>query len=146
MKLHLPLLVGLLSACSNGVDNKKTTGKDTAIHQEVNAINWHETDSVEFIFYPDPKKQKEYKHLFIRDSIFLKTLAGNLESATVPSKQCAHNSKFYLFKNGEVFKTVYVSDSCNYLAYAVNSRQKFVIMNTAMKALIIEQVTQLANK
>ncbi len=98
--------------------------------------DWNRTDSVEYIYYPDPAKQKEYKTRFVKDKELLQVLTANLQDPAVEKQVCPHYAKFYLFHKGEVFKTVYVSDSCNYLAYAVNSRQQFIELNAATKKML----------
>jgi hypothetical protein len=93
-------------------------------------------DSVEFIYYPDPANQKLFKYNIITDSSFLNSLQLNLSGTTGNFSECAHQIKMYLFKNGEVFKTVYVSDSCQYLAFAQNSKPQFIKMDNYVKPKI----------
>lgn len=94
------------------------------------------TDSIEYIYYPDPQKQRVYKNIIIRDTVLINALTGNLQRPAVSAKECTHNSKFYLFRKGDVYKTVYVSDSCQYLAYSVNGKQVFISTRTEFREML----------
>lgn len=106
----------LLLACSEEAGNVPSEG--TTI--------WLQPDSIEFIHYPDPSNQKQYQRMMIKDSGVVAGLFDNASGELQELEACTHNSKFYLFARGEVYKAIYVSDSCNYLAYAVNGGQRFV--------------------
>ena len=97
---------------------------------------WPVPDSLELIHYPDPSNQKLYKRMFVRDSSIVAAMFSNLRGRTMAQTACTHHSKFYLFSKGEVFKTVYVSGSCNYLAYAVNSAPRFVQLEPRNKKVV----------
>jgi hypothetical protein len=123
------LWVALAAACTNNtktasVKQNEKTAADT--NSPAAELEFHNTDSMEFIYYPDSDNQKLYKHQFLKDSAALTQITDNLAGDTVSLNACPHYSKFYLFRSGEVYKTIYVSDSCKYLAYAINSRQYFV--------------------
>ncbi len=70
------------------------------------------------------------------------------DNKTIEKKECPHRIKMYLFKNGDVYKTVYASveDSCSYLAYAVNSKPFYVALSDSFKSELQRLVEQIEQK
>lgn len=139
-------LIILLCSCSNNsqTSSEKATASDSTItNQSTSTINFQETDSIEFIYFPDPKDQRQYHNFFIRDKRVVDQLVANVSLPAASKEACAHDAKFYLFNNGEVFKTIYYSDSCKYLAYAVNSKQQFVNLSSE-SAHLLDSLMQVA--
>jgi hypothetical protein len=99
--------------------------------------DWKSTDSLEYIYYPDPQNQKVYKPQMITDPVLIQAFVDNLQRPVSGEKSlCPHHSKAYLFAKGEVYKTLYFSGSCGYLAFAVNSHQYFIELTGQTKMLI----------
>ena len=113
-KILIPVLWGVfISACGehDAVKNVATVFK--------------KTDSLELIFYPDPHNQKHYQLRRSSDSTLISLLLRDLEGDSISANTCLHYKKLYLFAGGDVYKTVYISDSCEYLAYSTNGTQQF---------------------
>src|SRR5688572_12929889 len=122
--LFFAAVLGVVFACN---DRPSTPAENMTIEQRpvVEDENFDRTDSVELLFYPDPDEQKDYKFKRSADRELIKSLVRDLQSEPIARTVCAHYKKLYLFENGDVFKTIYVSDTCRYLAYAVNGEQQF---------------------
>ncbi|HEY0732204.1 MAG TPA: hypothetical protein VGD33_07290, partial [Chitinophagaceae bacterium] len=93
-------------------------------------------DSMELIFYPDPKNQRIFSNIIVHDTSFINSLKNNLKQSPFVTSECVHPFKIYLFSKGNVYKTIYLSDSCNYLAFAQNNNQKFVMLEMGIKQKI----------
>jgi len=132
-RLFSLLIVGLfLNACNN----KPVINKKVAESKNIQpAINFASTDSVEINFYKPSQQQKEKQTFLIKDTAFISALVTILEATPVDKNECSHTIKMYLFNKGEVYKTIYVAmgDSCQYLAYAVNSKSYFVPLGKSLK-------------
>jgi len=150
MKYILILVfVVIFSGCSNQTQTKSSgalVSDSTVATPPTTTINFQETDSVEFIYYPNPTNQREYQNFFIRDKKIIDQLIANVSLPTTSKDACVHNAKLYLFNNGEVFKTIYYSDSCKYLAYAVNSNQNFVSLNNESYLILDSLIKTLSAK
>ena len=139
-RLFSLLIVGMfLNACNNkSVGNKEFADSENASA----AINFASTDSVEINFYKPSKQQKEKQTFLIQDTAFISALVVNLNEAPVDKNECSHIIKMYLFNKGEVYKTIYVAmgDSCQYLAYAVNSKSYFVPLQMELENRLVQLV------
>lgn len=140
-RLFFLLMVGMvLNACnSKSSINKELVESETTLP----AINFTAIDSVEINVYKSSKHQKEKETFFIDDTAFINALAHNLSAKPVEQNECSHTIKMYLFNNGEVYKTIYVAigESCQYLAYAVNSQSYFVPLNKELQSKMAQLVT-----
>lgn len=126
------LLIGALSGCTDRPDKNVTDVSKQQDH--VADINdFSKTDSLELIYYPDPSDQKVYTFHRTSDTNLIKLLAEDLSADSVARIPCAHYQKIYLFDKGEVYKTIYVSDSCNYLAFVVNGQRQFRNLSPATR-------------
>ncbi len=82
-------------------------------------------DSVEVLYYPDYKEQKQYEMTRLSDSVLLQEAAAVFTTDTITVTGDAYQYKLYLFDKGQPFKTLYVSvaDSLQYVAYIVNGKR-----------------------
>ena len=140
-RLFFLLIVGMfLNACNNKSNIKKEFVENENVTPEV---NFAATDSVELNFYKPSKNQKEKQTFIIKDTAFINALAKNLNARPIETNECSHTIKLYLFNNGDVYKTIYVAlgDSCQYLAYAVNSKSYFVPLGKELENKLHPLVT-----
>jgi hypothetical protein len=102
------------------------------------ALDLSVTDSIEVLFFPDPKNQKNYTRLVLADTVAIAALRSNIVQDIVSQTECPHDVKLYFFRGGDVYKTVYgaTGDSCRYFAYAINSNPYFTQMEERSFALI----------
>jgi len=121
-----------VTACADRSQKKEVVavGRDASVAAAPDDIST--TDSVEIYHYPDPDDQKVFERINTSDPGLIALLAKNLERPDISSEACPHFTKLYLLRKGEVFKTVYVSDSCGYLAYATNGNRVFKQLDTAV--------------
>ncbi len=142
------LITLVLLACRNASDTSSGSPENRDAAALANdPVHWPHTDSLEFIYFPDPSNQRKYHHLMIREPELLAQLLSNIGQKTDSAQQaCSHNSKLYLFSGPDVFKTVYVSDSCRYLAYAINSNQHFVAMNDTTRHIMDSLIKAVQNQ
>jgi hypothetical protein len=131
-------ILGIVFACN---DRPSAPADNMTIEQRpfLEDENFERTDSVELLFYPNPDEQKNYKFKRSTDRDLIKSLVRDLKAEPVTRSACAHYKKLYLFENGDVFKTIYVSDSCKYLAYAVNGEQQFRPLSEETLKLLEEE-------
>ncbi|MBO9684017.1 MAG: hypothetical protein J7502_15345 [Flavisolibacter sp.] len=123
-------------ACNNHASNEQAI-TDTTGSENISMPDWKSTDSLEYIYYPDPQNQKVYQHQMITDLVLIQAFVDNLQRPVSGEKTlCPHYSKVYLFTKGEAYKTLYISGSCGYLAFAVNSHQYFIELTGQTKMLI----------
>lgn len=140
-RLFFLLIAGVvLNACNTKPTANMVMGESK---NATTKINFSITDSVELNFYKQSGNQKEKQTFLIKDTTFINTLIQNLSVPIVDKNECSHNLKMYLFNNGEVYKTIYVAlgDSCQYLAYALNSTSYFVPLNTELENKLQQLVT-----
>jgi hypothetical protein len=136
--LVLAAILGIVFACN---DRPSLPADNMTIEQKpfLEDENFDRTDSVELLFYPDPDQQKDYRFIRTTDRSLISSLVRDLKAAPVTKSECAHYKKLYLFENGDVFKTIYVSDTCRYLAYAVNGEQQFRPLSEETLKLLKEE-------
>lgn len=114
----------LIAACGDDDAGKsKVTG--TSPSKQDTVPDFAAADSVEIYFYPDPNETKVFTMAASSDAGFIRLLTRDLVAGEASISECPHPVKFYLFQQGNVFKTVYLSDSCRYLAFSVNGEQYF---------------------
>lgn len=130
----------LLLSCSEPRSERKES--DDTLREFVSNDDLLTIDSVELYDYPDPKNQRQFSNVNSTDSRLIELLKSSLRKPSIEKTECIHYSKMYLFRNKEVFKTVYISDSCNYLAYAMNGKQVFKPLDQELKQLINEKFTE----
>lgn len=138
-KCFLFLLISCIAffACNNNNEgNANIANASTAMAKPTPTIAT--PDSIELYYYPRPQNQKEFETFWIKDTTFINALAAELILPAVERNACPHQVKMYLYKRGEVYKTIYaaVEDSCHYLAYAVNGRPYFIPFNNAFKNML----------
>ena len=102
-------------------------------------------DSLELIFYPDPENQRIFSNIIVHDTSFINSLKNNLKQSFFATAECVHPFKIYLFGKGNVYKTIYLSDSCNYLAFAQNDKQVFVMLQDDVKQKLDSIKSRLLN-
>lgn len=97
-----------------------------------------ETDSIELIYYPNPADQRNYERLVLTDTALVRNLTGMMMEDTARLSECPHPVKLYLFRKGDVYKTVYAntSDSCRYFAYAIGAKPVYVPMQVPAAMLL----------
>jgi hypothetical protein len=124
-------------ACNNHASNEQAITDTTGNSENLSMPDWKSTDSLEYIYYPDPQNQKIYQHQMITDPALIQAFVDNLQKPVSGEKSlCPHHSKAYLFAKGGVYKTLYFSGSCGYLAFAMNSHQYFIELTGQTKMLI----------
>lgn len=124
----LILMLGMIGfiSCDHKNNEKEVRQVENAdILLSADSVNFADTDSMEIFLYPDPDEQKNYSVKKSSDSALVALVVNALEQEPVNANACAHYMKLYLFRGGQVFKTIYLSDSCSYLAYSINGGQIF---------------------
>jgi hypothetical protein len=135
----------ILIACNSGtsVENDKVTNTTTvtavaaADHPDLS-----KTDSIELLQFPDPANQRVYNNTIIKDTAFIRQITNSVLDTPAQKNPCANDYKLFLFKNGDVYKTVYAatSDSCRYFAYLINGVTHFTNLNDSAIALLKKHV------
>jgi hypothetical protein len=146
--LIIAITVAAIFACNGRPSDPEGAGENITIEQQplIEDEKFERTDSVEFIYYPDPVKQKEYKFGRSTSPDLINLLVKDLKGSEIKGAECAHYKKLYLFDNGDVFKTIYVSDTCNYLAYAVNGQQQFRALSTDTRKRLEQEFEKVMNE
>ncbi|OQP46594.1 hypothetical protein [Niastella populi] len=131
----------MITACDSGAAGEAAKAPDsTAVTANTVAEKpgLSKTDSIELLHFPDPTNQKVYQNVIIKDTAFISQLTSSALAAPVTKNPCAHDYKLYLFRNGDVYKTIYAatSDSCRYLAYVINGVTHFTGLNDSTLALL----------
>lgn len=125
--LSITALIVTCVACHSGSEQSKQN--DSTVNTNIVADDdIIYPDSTELYFYKDITQQKSYSQIFVKDSVFVSQLIQQLKTKTVPPVNCDFNSKIYLYKKGEPYKTVYVAfknDQCKYLCYVVAGSKKY---------------------
>ncbi len=135
-RLIFLLALGIsITACNNSNNQQRAKEETNMVNNKLTNL-FTQIDSVEFYYYSKPQNQKENETFLIRDTLFINALASNLQLQTTEKKECGHFIKMYLFKKGDVYKTVYASvgGSCNYLAYAVNGKPFYAELSDSFKS------------
>ena len=131
-------------ACNNGNEENTILANASATTTDVQIPTIAAPDSVEFYYYPQPQNQKGFETFIVKDTVFINALTMQLVLPAISRSECPHNMKMYLYKNGEVYKTIYAAleDSGSYLAYAVNGQPYFIPMNNAFKKVLGSMIKQ----
>ena len=135
MRLLIYIILSLLFSACNNHSSEQVSSADTTALSGNNNSKW-EIDSLEFIYYPNFSDQRLFKNINVKDRLFLNTLQWTLSRANENFVECSHPVKMFLFNKGNVFKTIYASDSCNYIAYAHNSNQKYIRLQNDVRQKI----------
>ena len=135
----------MLIACNSGKPGEKYKAADTTAvtpAAPADQLDLSKTDSIELLHYPDPGNQRIYDRSFIKDSIVIKQIGNFILDTPVQKSPCANDFKLFLFRNGEVYKTIYAatSDTCRYLAYVINGVTHFATLNDSAMVLLKRQV------
>ena len=140
---HGILCSTIIMGCHFNQSNKKAAEVISTSNVTGNGIDFSQIDSVECVYPKGAKENQQTGSFFIKEPLFINTLKNDLAATQKPAAECTHNVKLYLYKNGEVFKTVYVAlpSQCNYLAYAVNSRSYFVPLSFKLHQLLQAHLT-----
>jgi len=123
----------LLFACNNNTDNKQTT-RSAEVADTVKLVSIAEldnrlaaADSLVILFYKDPhgtdslRYTRYYAQYNTTDTLLLADLKDNLTDATVKLekiKNCRSEGKIWVFKQGQIFQTIYFSSKnaeCSFL-------------------------------
>ncbi|MET0298926.1 MAG: hypothetical protein ABW036_04165 [Flavitalea sp.] len=115
-KLLLIVLVGLSAVLAAGCKEEK---------KGLNPLmaDLDSADSAEILYFRTPDSSRYFTYLPTRDKAFLGELISNLKQDTVQPITCMKEGKIYLFKNGEIFNTVffgYLDKECRFLRYIKN--------------------------
>ena len=115
-KLVLLILVFVFVACNNEAPSV------AAVQNRTDGLDLSATDSIELYHYADPKDQKKFYKKFITDTGFIQQVIKNLQEAGIEKTSCENDFKMFLYRNGEVYKTIYAAtpDSCRYYAYIID--------------------------
>lgn len=115
-------------ACKEGPEQASRIKSDV-----VNTPRNKMIDSVELYIFPDPTDQKHFVRHATADTALIHLLVQNLHSPSIVASPCGHYKKLYLFQKHEVFKTIYISDTCGYIAYANNSSQVYKKLDNSLR-------------
>lgn len=134
----------IMTACNSGASNKKDKAADSAAVSSVapaEQFDISKTDSIELLHFPDANNQKVYNNKIVKDTAFISQITNYVLATPVQKKPCANDYKLYLFRNGDVYKTIYasISDSCRYFAYVINGVTHFTNLNDSAIALLKKQ-------
>lgn len=118
------------SCGSNGSNDAK---KQDAVAAKIETDQIAFPDSTELYFYKNPEDLKKYKQSFQADSSFRTNLTQEINGKPLTQTfDCVFDSKIYLFKNGEPYKTVYAAykkADCQYLCYVKDGHKIFFPIN-----------------
>lgn len=121
-KLFLIVFALLATACGDRPsESAGSKPQSTSVAEET---RFSATDSIELLYYPDPANQKNYQVKTTSDTLLIRSIVNDLQGAEVSRTVCPHHLKAYLFSRSEVFKTIYMSDSCQYIAFASSGGQQ----------------------
>ncbi|THU41417.1 hypothetical protein FAM09_04725 [Niastella caeni] len=129
-------------ACNSQVKNEKEQGADPVAVTSPDRIDVSKTDSIELLYYPDPANQRVYDRMFIKDSIVIRLISNYILDTPAQKNACANDFKLFLFRNGEVYKTIYAAtaDSCRYFAYVINGVTHFTNLDDSARVLLKRQL------
>lgn len=103
--------------------------------------NLDQADSLELIWFRTPDSPRYFTYLPTKDRKIIGGLVNELQRDTVPEISCMKEGKIYLFKNGEIFNTVffgYADPDCQFLRFIRNGRLYYYSLSPAFKAQLIE--------
>jgi hypothetical protein len=133
----------MMTACNSGAGGEKekaadSTASATAAPADQPGPDLSKTDSIELLYFPDAANQKVYNNTIIKDTAFISQITSYVMAAPVQKSPCANDYKLFLFRNGEVYKTIYAAtgDSCRYFAYVINGVTHFTGLNDSAMALL----------
>ncbi|MEX0635760.1 MAG: hypothetical protein WD135_03260 [Ferruginibacter sp.] len=133
--VYLATTICLLSlfGCNNNSDNKQTS-QSAEVADTVKLVSITDldarlaaADSLAILFYKDPhgtdslRYTRYYTQYNSTDTLLLADLKTNLATATVKLekiKNCRSEGKIWVFKNGQIFQTIYFSSKnaeCSFL-------------------------------
>jgi hypothetical protein len=140
MKLSVvPIVLFLfVVACDNAPKSQQATPVDSSNGAGTTALQLDGIERIELFFYPDPADRKNVQQLQVTDTTIIAAFKQSVLQDTMTQSECPHDVKMFLIRNGEVFKTVYgaTSDSCSYLAYAINSKPYYTRLDQDAKAFL----------
>jgi hypothetical protein len=133
--------LSMITACNSDAAGEQEKAADsTAVTTAftVDKPDLSKTDSIELLHFPDPLNQKVYNNTIIKDTAFVSRITGYALATPVTKNPCANDYKLFLFRNGDVYRTIYAatSDSCRYLAYVINGVTYFTGLNDSAIALL----------
>ena len=131
----------MVTACNSGATGEKEKAADsTAVTATAMADqpDLSKTDSIELVYFPDAANQKVYHNSIIKDTAFISQITSYVLATPVQKSACANDYKLFLFRDGDVYKTIYAAtgDSCRYLAYVINGVTHFTGLNDSAIALL----------
>jgi hypothetical protein len=135
----------IATACNSGTGGEKEKAADSTIVTTLAAAgqpDLSKTDSIELLHFPDPGDQKVYNNTMIKDTAFIRHITGYVLDIPAKKNPCANDFKLYLFRNGDVYKTIYAatSDTCRYFAYVINGVTHFTNLNDSAISLLKKYV------
>lgn len=138
MRIVFVALVMLLVACGEPVNTVQNAAEE---QQEFSSI-----DSMEYHLVMDTHKPFEDKVMMISDQAQINLFKDILSGSVIKTDSCKrYNHKWYLFRKGDVFKTIYAStgnDTCQYLGWVEGGTSTYRAVSAKLDSLIL----QLGNK
>lgn len=143
--LFLSAALVMATACNSGAPREKEkTAGSTAVTTAAPAgqFDLSKTDSIELLHFPDPGNQKVYNNTMIKDTTFIRDITGYVLDTLARKNPCANDFKLYLFRNGDVYKTIYAAtgDTCRYFAYVINGVTHFTNLNDSAITILKKYV------
>jgi hypothetical protein len=134
-----------MTACNSGTPGEKEKAIDSTAAVSVapaDQLDLSKTDSIELLHFPDAANQKLYSHTIIKDTAFIRQITNNVLDTPAQKNPCDNDLKLFLFKNGDVYKTIYAatSDSCRYFAYVINGVTHFTNLNDSAVVLLKKHI------
>jgi hypothetical protein len=132
-RLFFVLVIIAFVAC-----NDQAATNSTNVQALSDKLDLSVTDSIELYHYDDPTNQKKFYRKYITDSQFIKQVIQDVQAASIQKTPCENDFKMFLYKNGEVYKTIYIAtpDSCRYYAYIIDGVTYFKpLSDSAVKML-----------
>lgn len=134
------VVIGCQDVSSGHPSSPETAGVSSSATVERDSVKslFAATDSIELLHYDDPKNQKEYSRHIVTDPAIISAITSSLQAPEVVKSPCGNDFRLYLFRKGEVFKTVYAAtgDSCKYLAYVINGVNYYLPLTDTVSALL----------
>lgn len=127
-------LVLLLVACEEPVEKVNSAAEEQQVFNSI--------DSMEYHFVVDPHKPFEDKVMMISDTAEIRLFEEVISGSIVKTDSCKrYNHKWYLFRKGDVFKTIYAStgnDTCKYLGWVEGGMSTYRAVSASLDSLILQ--------
>lgn len=137
-----------ICSCGNQPGDKSSmeSAKTTSVSLRDSTLETiHTADSIEYHLVADPHKPFEDKVLMVTDIGLIGLLNESIQQGAILSDSCtSYNHKWYYFKKGEVFKTLYANtgkkdeSSCRYVGWSSGGKKIYRTITPALDSLILQ--------